>query len=142
MSAVAALDANVLIYILDDASPFSPAAQTLLKRLEKAAGQVYVSVIARTEILHQPYQISSAIGDQAKRLLDHFDFVVYVEVTKGIADKAAELCALAGAKLKNIDSIHLATALHAGANEFWTNDRELAKVTIEGMAIKLLSNAK
>lgn len=137
-----AIDANILIYVLDDASPFSQVAQNLLKRLEHEADPVFISVIARTEILHQPYRLSVEIGDQAKHLLDSFDFLIYLDTTRAIADRAAKLCTDAGAKLKNIDAIHLATAIHAGATEFWTNDRELAKVKIEGIIIKILEDNK
>ncbi len=137
-----ALDSNILIYVLDDDSPFSQSAQALLKRLETSQGEVYLSVVARTEILHQPYQMSTTIGEQAKQLVDNFNFVTFLDVSKDIADKAAELCAEAGAKLKNIDSIHLATALKTGSTEFWTNDQELAKVKIDGLHIKSLSDVE
>ncbi len=139
---VSALDSNILIYVLDDASPFSKSALDLLKGLENDEASVYVSTIARTEILHQPYQISIEVGDKAKHFLSSFGFISFVEVSEGIADSAAELCAKVGAKLKNIDSIHLATALSLGATEFWTNDRELLKVTVDGISIKSLDDIK
>lgn len=137
---IVALDSNIVIYVLDDASPFSKPAQTLLKRLESAEASVCLSTVARTEILHQPYQASVAVGNEAKQLLSSFGFISFVEVSEDIADKAAELCAKVGAKLKNIDSIHLATALHVGAAEFWTNDHELLKVKAEGIRIKSLDD--
>lgn len=135
---VVALDSNILIYILDDASPFSKLALDLLKKLEGAETSVYLSTVARTEILHQPYQVSAEIGTKAKQFLSSFGFISFIDVSEDIADKAAELCAKVGAKLKNIDSIHLATALSAGAAEFWTNDRELLKVKVHGISIKSL----
>ena len=133
-----ALDSNILIYVLDSASPFSESAQLLLKKLENSESQVYLSAIARTEILHQPYQISAAMGEKVKQLLSEFGFVTFVEVSENIADKAAALCAEVGTKLKKIDSIHLATALSVGAVEFWTNDHELIKMKVNGISIKSL----
>ncbi|HEV2352656.1 MAG TPA: PIN domain-containing protein, partial [Puia sp.] len=73
-----------------------------------------------------------------KQLLGSFNFISYLDVTTEIADKAAELSTKAGDKLKNIDSIHLATALSANADTFWTNDHELASVKVEGLEIKSL----
>jgi predicted nucleic acid-binding protein len=137
---IAALDSNILIYILDDDSPFSKPALDLLKRLESTETSVYLSTVARTEILHQPYQVSDEIGDKAKQFLSSFGFIAFIEVSENIADKAAELCAKVGAKLKNIDSIHLATALNAGATEFWTNDHELLKVVVDGINIRSLDD--
>jgi predicted nucleic acid-binding protein len=137
-----ALDSNILIYILDDASPFSKPAQELLKRLESTEASVYLSTVARTEILHRPYQVSVEIGDKTKQFLSSFGFISFVSVSEEIADKAAELCAKVGAKLKSIDSIHLATALDSGATEFWTNDHELLKVQIHGLVIKSLDDIK
>lgn len=139
---ITALDSNILIYVLDDASPFSQSAQMLLKKLEASQDTVYVSAIARTEILHQPYQVSITVGERAKQLIDSFSFVTFLDVSNNIADKAAELCAEVGDKLKNIDSIHLATALDAGATEFWTNDLELAKVKLDRLDIKSLGDVK
>ena len=134
------LDSNILIYVLDNASPFSKSAQSLLKKIEGAEAQVYLSTVARTEILHQPYQVSVVIGDKAKQLLSGFGFISFVEVSEDIADRAAELCAKVGAKLKNIDAIHLATALSVGATEFWTNDHELLKLEVGGVSIKSLDD--
>lgn len=139
---IVALDSNILIYILDDDSPFSKTALDLLKRLENTEASVYLSTVARTEILHQPYQLSFEIGERAKQYLSSFEFISFIAVSEDIADKAAELCAKVGAKLKNIDSIHLATALSAKASEFWTNDRELLKVGIDGISIKSLDDVK
>jgi len=137
---VVALDSNILIYILDDASPYSKPALGLLKKLEGTETSVLLSTVARTEILHQPYQVSAEIGTKAKLFLSSFGFISFIDVSEDIADKAAELCAKVGAKLKNIDSIHLATALNAGAAEFWTNDRELLKVKVDGISIKSLDD--
>jgi len=137
---ITALDSNILIYVLDDASPFSESAQLLLKKLEGSESRVYLSTVARTEILHQPYQISTGIGDKAKHFLSSFDFISFLEVSEDIADKAAELCAKVGAKLKNVDSIHLATALSSGATEFWTNDHALLKIEVDGISIKSLKD--
>jgi predicted nucleic acid-binding protein len=137
---ITALDSNILIYVLDDASPFSESAQLLLKKLEGSESRVYLSTVARTEILHQPYQISTDVGDKAKHFLSSFGFISFLEVSEDIADKAAELCAKVGAKLKNVDSIHLATALSSGATEFWTNDHELLKIEVDGISIKSLED--
>jgi predicted nucleic acid-binding protein len=137
---IVALDSNILIYVLDDDSPFSKRALDLLKRLENTGDSVYLSTIARTEILHQPYQVSEEIGEKTKQFLSGFGFISFVSVSEDIADKAAELCAEVGAKLKNIDSIHLATALNVKATEFWTNDHELLKVKVDGISIKSLDD--
>ena len=137
---IIALDSNIIIYVLDSASPFSKPAQLLLKKIEGSESQVFLSTVARTEILHQPYQVSVVIGEKAKQLLSSFGFITFVEVSVDIADKAAELCARVGAKLKNIDAIHLATALSVGATEFWTNDRELLKVKVGEISIKSLDD--
>ena len=137
---IIALDSNIIIYVLDSASPFSKPAQLLLKKIEGSESQVFLSTVARTEILHQPYQVSVVIGEKAKQLLSSFGFITFVEVSVDIADKAAELCARVGAKLKNIDAIHLATALSVGATEFWTNDRELLKLKVGEISIKSLDD--
>ena len=46
-----------------------------------------------------------------------------------VFDQAAQLRA-SHPKLKTPDALHLATALHHGCAEFWTNDLELAKIPV------------
>jgi predicted nucleic acid-binding protein len=130
-----ALDSNILIYVLDNDSPFFDSARTLLEKLEDSHANVCMSAVARSEILALPYLTSETLGNEARRKLDYFYFINFVPLTKSIADAAAELMTSAGSKLKNVDAIHLATALHYGATEFWTNDRQLAKVNVEGLRI-------
>lgn len=100
---------------------------------------MYASVILRTEILSCLYT-ASAPHDLAHAALASFSFITFVPVSQLIADRVAELIASNGARLKNIDALHLATATQVGASEFWTNDFTLAKVTVPGLTIKPLAD--
>lgn len=122
---IQAVDANVLIYFLDDASPFFAVASSLLHRLAAQSDLVVMSAVGRTEILNYPYRLSAKQGELATKMLDDFDYISYEAVTLQIADAAAKLVGRIGGKLKNIDAIHLATALACGAREFYTNDKVL-----------------
>lgn len=68
---------------------------------------------------------------QDMRLLDEFDrffdlpTISKIPIDTAVFDLATELRAQHG--LKTPDALHLAAAIHAGCDEFWTNDDRLAK---------------
>ncbi len=60
----------------------------------------------------------------------------FVPVTEQVAQLAGQYRHTYG--IKGPDSIHLATAVTAGAERFITNDKALAKLTIPGLRIEPL----
>ena len=140
MSSIVALDANVLIYYLDSGSEFHELAQRLLESFAPDT-QVVMSALARTEILNLPFRLSPKTGTEIAHILDSFDLITFIPVDMGIADLAARLIGESSSvALRNVDAIHLATALQTGAEVLYTNDQTLLKVAkIRTLAINPLS---
>ena len=59
-----------------------------------------------------------------------------LSITDAVFERATELRAHHG--LKTPDALHLATALHYGCEELWTNDDRLNKVA-GGLAVNVLA---
>lgn len=125
------IDSNVFIYILERHPQFFEPSMTALKSALADTEQICVPTLVITEIL-------SGTSDKAVlRFFERNSFRFY-DLTQAIATVAGEL-RFARASLKTADSIHLATALAAGANRFITNDNNLCKLTV-GLDVVPLSS--
>ena len=130
-----AFDADVLIYAIDDRHPLG----TLIARLFDSSAEVgndesvgMGSVLLIPELLSKP--LRSDNQSEFVSLLFLLSRLTLRALDAQIANAAAEL----GAKyrLKPIDAAHLATAAHAGADRFITNNRkDFGRVAIDEIAI-------
>ena len=125
------IDSNVFIYILERHPQFFEPSMAALKSALARNGQVCLPTLVITEIL-------SGTEDKAALRFFERDSFRFHELTREIATVAGEL-RFARPSLKTADSIHLATALAAGANRFITNDNKLCKLTV-GLDIVPLSS--
>lgn len=115
------LDACVVIYLLENAGPFSEKARQHLAR--NSVAHLCVSPLVRMEVLLKPMRESATT-----LVSDYEDFLAaqhWLAIDDSIFNRALNLRAHHG--LKTPDSLHLATALHHGCQEFWTNDDRLNK---------------
>jgi predicted nucleic acid-binding protein len=131
---IRALDTNIFIYALDGRSEFCAAARALLETISGGDYQGVASVLVYTELMRKP----SALALEA---LDSINNMRFLPVDKLIALEAASLSAAKDANIKAYDELHLATAVLAGAQEFWTNDHVLAKARVAGLRVRLLTEA-
>jgi predicted nucleic acid-binding protein len=71
-----------------------------------------------------------------ERFRDFFALNQRLSISDAVFSQATELRARHG--LKTPDALHLATALHYGCTELWTNDDRLNKVA-GGLAVNVLA---
>ncbi len=119
------LDSCIVIYMMEG----RPAVRQELRRKifppSPAEREVCVSDLARLECRLLPVRNSDA------GLLAEYDAFFAMErvrclpMPREVYDLATEL--RAEHRLKTPDALHLATAIEAGCDEFWTNDRRLVK---------------
>ena len=120
-----AFDSNVLIYFLEKDPVFWKKAEDIFLKIESSGG--ICSSLAITEVMYGT--INSV--DKITPLLSLR--VSVVPVSASIASLAGKIKMAQG--LKNIDAIHIATALASGAKDFVTNDQELLKKSFPGLKI-------
>ncbi len=133
-----AIDSNVFIYALDGQADLSQRARALLSECE-LAGEFVASQLVVMEVLRKPLEASPELAGLAQQFLTSFQRLWWVSVDADVAARAAGLLASNGKKLKPLDALHLASALSAGADEFWTNDAELIAVAVPGLTIRRLA---
>lgn len=129
---LAYLDSCIVIYLIEKVDPFSEQTRRFLAR--NGAAVLFVSPLVRLEVIVKP------LRDCAAQLVaDYEDFLAaqnWLGIDDSIFDRACQLRARHG--LKTPDALHLATALHHGCTEFWTNDDRL-RVAAGGMSVDVLS---
>jgi len=125
------LDACVVIYLIENVTPFSEKTRQFMARNGDAI--LCVSPLVRLEVLAKP--LRESVSELAS---DYEDFLAaqhWLAIGDSIFDRALHL--RARHSLKTPDALHLATALHYGCEEFWTNDSRLSKAA-GGMAVNVL----
>ncbi len=116
-------DACIAIYLVEEHPTFAPLIEArLVERSQTVEVVLQVSELTEMECLVMPLRKKNQL------LLDKFrrwfDQVEVLPVTRAAFRQAAQLRAdFTG--LKTPDAVHLATALHCGSDEFWTNDNRL-----------------
>lgn len=119
------LDSCIVIYLVEEESTCHEAVRGALCPAAAPSPDIRVSDLTRLECRVWPLQSR----DQA--LLSQYDAffglgrVVVVPLTSETFDLATELRAEHG--IRTVDALHLAAAITGGSDEFWTNDRRLAR---------------
>ena len=119
-------DACVAIYLVEQNQTFAPLIKTrLMKQAQTNEVVVRISNLTEMECMVMP------LRKRDQPLLDKFhrwfEEVDVLTLERDVFRQAAQLRA-DFTKLKTPDAIHLATALHYGCDEFWTNDERLNHV--------------
>lgn len=118
-----ALDSNIFIYNLEDNPQFVKFTDLIFEKLISNKKEAVTSIISLTEILSYP----KSARVEHKLIEDFFTTpnLEVLEVTREIAIEAAKIRREQRFRLP--DSIQLATAIHAKADVFITNDQRLQK---------------
>lgn len=125
------VDACLFIYWVECAGPVAEAAVRWLESQPDAA--MCVSPLVRLEVLVKPMRSANQALIQAYEAL--LAKQEWLPVGDEIFARALGLRAQHG--LKTADALHLATALHHGCTEFWTNDDRL-KAAAGALAVNVL----
>ena len=116
-------DACVAIYLVEQNQTFAPLIETrLAEQAQTTEVVIQVSELTEMECLVMPLRKNNQpLLDKFRRW---FDEVEVLPIEREVFRRAAQLRAnFTG--LKTPDALHLATALHHGSDEFWTNDNRL-----------------
>lgn len=118
-----ALDANVLIYVLEGNEEFGARARAVVDALDDGVLAASMATIGQVEILAGPARVGDASAFE--RTADEMRSLGLrlVPLTSAVAEDAAWLRGQGG--LDAADAIHVASARAAGATALITNDRRI-----------------
>ena len=121
----------VFIYHFEANDHFGPAAGRLLRAAEEGRCRLVCSVVALLEVLVVPKRRGeTALCQRYREVFESFPNLSVLALDAGVAEIASDL--RASHSVRTPDAIHLATALHAGAHAFITQDDRLR---IQGLEI-------
>jgi predicted nucleic acid-binding protein len=121
--AAIALDANVLIYVIEANEEHGPRARAVLDAVDGGSLRASIATIGQVEILAGPAGAGDATTFELTADEIRSTGMELVELTPSIAEDAAWIRGQAGVDLA--DAIHLASARAVGATAFVTNDRRI-----------------
>jgi predicted nucleic acid-binding protein len=129
------LDANPVIYFVEQPPIWGPKASARIKALVAAGEALAVSDLVRMECLVGP--LKKGDGKLEKDFRDFFTSpeLQVLPITAAVCDRAARLRATYG--FKPLDSLHLAAAVDRGCMRFLTNDNGLK--AFPDIAVEVLS---
>jgi predicted nucleic acid-binding protein len=117
------LDSCVLIYRIQCVEPWADRIARALEPVENV--RLFVTDLTRLECRVFPLRHGDAdLLGRYERFFKRSD-VAQIPLSHEVFDLATDL--RASYSLKTPDALHLAAAIHAGCDEFWTNDKRLAK---------------
>jgi len=121
------LDSCAVIYLIEKKEPWR---QRLEQRLAPDIGTL--PAIHFSELTRLECRVGPLLKSDDAALAEYEEFFAaprfsVIEMGRGVFDLATDL--RAAHKLKTPDALHLAAALFAACDEFWTNDTRLAKAT-------------
>jgi uncharacterized protein len=120
------LDANATIYFVEKIAPYY---QGIRQRMTDTQGKPKVRCVV-TELLLMEVRIKP-LREKDQNALNDFEtfFDAFASQTialdKAVFELATDLRVRHG--VKTPDALHLAAAIHAGCDQFWTHDAKLAK---------------
>ena len=134
-----ALDTVTLIYYLERHPVYYAAARILFEKIECGDISAVISSLVFAELLVPPYRAGKPqLAEKITHILSHYPNLTVIPLSSEIAAAAAQL--RAKHQLRTPDAIHLATARHAGARGFITNDKELKKIAGNDFEILLFAD--
>ena len=122
-----ALDTSIFIYQLEANGRYLPFTDAVFAWLERPGHSAVTSAITMTELLVQPYRDGNdRMVDEFYGLLTTYPNLEWVATSLEIADAAARM--RAQHRLRTPDALQAASAAHAQATGFVTNDPVFERV--------------
>ena len=133
------IDSMVFVYHFEGNEEFGPAAGRLLRSAEEGECRLVCSIVSLLEVLVVPKrQGREDLCRIYREVFESFPHLSMLPVDADIAEIASDLRSVHN--LRTPDAIHLATAMHAGAVAFVSQDGRLKGIQPKGLKVLQLSS--
>jgi predicted nucleic acid-binding protein len=121
---VVGLDTAPLIYFIEENQTYLETVRPFFEAMDWGEFSVVTSIITLLEVLVHPFRYGdTALAQQYRDILLSAEGLTTILLSQDIAEEAARLRATHS--IRTPDAIQMATAIHAGASSFLTNDDRL-----------------
>jgi uncharacterized protein len=124
-------DSMLFIYLLEGNPTFGPKVRRILHQNVSRGDSLCTSVFSLGEILTGPRRQGSVSGISAVKSYFTSGAIEILPFTEATADRYSLI--RAANRVSQADGIHLATAAEVGIDVFFTNDKDLRKLSIPGI---------
>jgi predicted nucleic acid-binding protein len=121
----ACLDANIVIYLVEQNPLWEPKASARIAALRAAGNEIAVCDAARLECLIGPYQTGNAADIASYAAFFAGPSVRMLPATVAVWERAARI--RADHNFSALDALHLAAAAEHGCTRFLSNDSQLKR---------------
>jgi predicted nucleic acid-binding protein len=132
------LDSCVVIYRIEQREPWATAVHARLAALQATEAVMVVSELTRLECRVRPIALNRAdmLGDY-DRFFEQ-PMLAWQGLGRSVFERATTL--RAAHRLKTPDALHLAAAIEARCDQFWTNDMRLAAAAAGQLELRTLAD--
>ena len=121
---VVGLDTTPLIYFIEENPAYLPTVHPFFEAVDRGEFAVVTSMITLLEVLVHPFRRGDTqLAQRYRDILLNAKGLTTIHFSQDIAEGAARL--RAAHNIRTPDAIQMATAMHAGASSFLTNDNRL-----------------
>lgn len=122
------IDSNVIIYLTEEITPYNDLSRELFSIIEAGGAEAVFSILSVSEVMHGPIRAGKTdTAITVKNYLLNFPNSFCQNITHEVIDSVGTDQRVNWKTLRTVDSLIIASGLHARADLFISNDRHFLK---------------
>lgn len=122
------IDSNIIIYLTEEVEPYDQLSRELFSMVEQGCSTAVISLVSVSEVMQGPLRAGNTETALAvKNYLVNFPNSNCQPVTREVLDQVGNDKRIAWESLRAVDSLIIASGLHAKVDLFISNDRHFEK---------------
>ena len=132
------IDSNIIIYLTEKTTPFHEICQSLFSLVEEGECRAVISILTVAEVMQGPLRAGRGdIAMTVKNYLVNFPNCDCQHITTDVLEHVGQDQRVAWKTLRTVDSLIIASGLHAQADLFISNDAHFIKSLPSDMLLSL-----
>ncbi|MFP4285062.1 MAG: type II toxin-antitoxin system VapC family toxin [Desulfovermiculus sp.] len=136
------IDSNIIIYLTEEIEPYCSLAREVFSLVEEGGGRAVISILSISEVMQGPLRagmIEAAIA--VKDYLTNFPNSICQHITSDVLDLVGRDQRVNWETLRTMDSLIIASGLHAHVDLFLSNDQHFARSLPTEMLLSLTKSS-